>query len=112
MLMPPWSDLPAPLLVVPANEDSRWLQFLASQPDATVFHHPAWTRALAETYGYRPVVLAQAAAQGAIVAGLTYHHDLQPELTGMFLAPAVSLAHSPHSPFPDHHVSIPPKLVP
>jgi CelD/BcsL family acetyltransferase involved in cellulose biosynthesis len=70
MLMPPWSELPPRLLVVPASEDSRWLQFLGSHPEATVFHHPAWSRVLAETYGYRPVVLAQADTEGAIVAGL------------------------------------------
>jgi len=60
----------APSLSVRAIDDPQWLAFLKSQPQATAFHHPAWARALAETYGFRPLVLADAEAGGAIVAGL------------------------------------------
>ncbi len=38
--------------------DPRWLAFLASRPEAHIFHHPAWQTVLAECYGYRPIVLA------------------------------------------------------
>src|SRR5450759_1691512 len=37
--------------------DSRWDDFVASHPKASVFHHKGWLKALASTYGYRPLVL-------------------------------------------------------
>jgi CelD/BcsL family acetyltransferase involved in cellulose biosynthesis len=37
--------------------DERWLDYVESRPDALPFHHPAWMAVLAETYGYRPLVL-------------------------------------------------------
>ena len=37
--------------------DSRWLEFIETQQDATAFHSPGWLSALTRTYGYRPVVL-------------------------------------------------------
>lgn len=40
------------------RSDSRWGAFVAGQPDALVFHHPAWLRALIAAYGYEPAVLA------------------------------------------------------
>jgi len=39
--------------------DPRWAQFVGTHPGATAFHTPAWFRALRDTYGYRPVVMAQ-----------------------------------------------------
>jgi CelD/BcsL family acetyltransferase involved in cellulose biosynthesis len=50
--------------------DPRWLRFLQSDPEATVFHHPAWSQVLADAYGYRPLLLAQTDPDGEIVAGL------------------------------------------
>lgn len=41
-----------------AIEDPRWLEFVQSRADASIFHHPAWARLLADCYGYRPFVLA------------------------------------------------------
>lgn len=58
-----------PLSVRPAD-DPHWLGFLKTQPDATVFHHPAWSRLLGETYGHRALALVQADEDGQIVAGL------------------------------------------
>ena len=43
---------------VDPQSDSRWQAFVASRPDALVFHHPAWLAALEEAYGYRPHHLA------------------------------------------------------
>lgn len=37
--------------------DSRWDDLVASHPDASVFHHKGWLKALARTYGYRLMVL-------------------------------------------------------
>jgi CelD/BcsL family acetyltransferase involved in cellulose biosynthesis len=59
-----------PSLTVCAIDDPHWLAFLQTQPDATVFHHPAWARVLAETYGFRPLVSVHADDDGTIAAGL------------------------------------------
>lgn len=37
--------------------DSRWAEFLKSQPRASVFHSPAWLEALHRTYRYQPIVV-------------------------------------------------------
>jgi CelD/BcsL family acetyltransferase involved in cellulose biosynthesis len=48
--------------------DPRWLDFVGSRPDATLFHHPAWARLLCDCYGYRATVAALTDG-GAITAG-------------------------------------------
>lgn len=53
-----------------AISDPEWMQFVAMQPEATPFHHPAWSSLLAEVYGYYPFVRAFAGDDGALVAGL------------------------------------------
>lgn len=51
-------------------EDPRWAGLVAGRRDATVFHHPAWLRALHEEYG-RPVWgLGCEDADGALQAGM------------------------------------------
>jgi len=35
--------------------DNRWSEFVARQPDASIFHTKQWLRALQQTYGYKPV---------------------------------------------------------
>ena len=50
--------------------DRRWLEYVRSKPEATIFHHPSWLSVLAESYGYRPFVIAACDAAGQIVAGL------------------------------------------
>jgi CelD/BcsL family acetyltransferase involved in cellulose biosynthesis len=61
---------PAPGLVVTGLDDPRWLDFAGSHPEATVFHHPAWSRMLVAAYGYRPAVLLQLDRSGAVAAGV------------------------------------------
>ncbi len=39
-------------------EDRRWADFVEGRPDATIFHHPAWARLLADCYGYRAMAIA------------------------------------------------------
>ena len=41
-----------------APMDPRWSEWLASRPDATLFHHPAWLRVVAGSYRYPSFVLA------------------------------------------------------
>jgi hypothetical protein len=38
--------------------DPAWLDFVAGASEGTVFHLPAWTHVLADTYRYRAVALA------------------------------------------------------
>ncbi len=53
-----------------ASDDPKWLEWLASRPDATPFHHPAWLRVVAGSYGYPSFVLALTDEHGAIRAGM------------------------------------------
>jgi hypothetical protein len=50
--------------------DERWVAFTASKPQANIFHHPAWTKLLADCYGYRPFVVAVRDSNDNICAGL------------------------------------------
>lgn len=38
-------------------EDSRWGEFVANHPSASVFHTQGWLEALRSSYGYEPLVL-------------------------------------------------------
>jgi CelD/BcsL family acetyltransferase involved in cellulose biosynthesis len=51
-------------------DDSRWQELVAGDPDALPFHHPAWSRLLAEAYGFKAFVLALAGDDGALTAGV------------------------------------------
>jgi CelD/BcsL family acetyltransferase involved in cellulose biosynthesis len=50
--------------------DEHWIEFVSSKPQATIFHHPAWLKPLAECYGFRPFVMAVCDASGCVLAGL------------------------------------------
>jgi CelD/BcsL family acetyltransferase involved in cellulose biosynthesis len=52
--------------------DPRWRAFVASRPEATAFHDPAWAEMLAECYGYRSFALAIADNRGELLAGLPF----------------------------------------
>ena len=51
-------------------DDKRWIDFVSSKPQATIFHHPAWLKSLAECYGFRPFVIAVCDDSGHVLAGL------------------------------------------
>src|SRR5215213_1251984 len=51
---------------IDAWTDPRWEAFVTSHPGATVYHHPAWLRVLAQAYGYRPASLACQDEKGQI----------------------------------------------
>jgi len=53
-----------------AISNGRWLRFTNTAPHSCIFHHPAWSDLLAQTYGYRPFVLAIMDSMGAIRGGL------------------------------------------
>jgi CelD/BcsL family acetyltransferase involved in cellulose biosynthesis len=52
------------------TDDPRWTSLATSAPGATPFHHPAWVRAIRESYGYTAVVLAALDGTGEVAAGL------------------------------------------
>ena len=56
-------------LVELQEDDPAWLGLVAAVPDASVYHLPAWTRAVADTYGYRAAVLAGLDERGRVAAG-------------------------------------------
>jgi CelD/BcsL family acetyltransferase involved in cellulose biosynthesis len=51
-------------------DDPGWLRLIREGTAATAFHHPAWSRAISETYGFRSFVVAQQGADGHLIAGL------------------------------------------
>jgi CelD/BcsL family acetyltransferase involved in cellulose biosynthesis len=53
-----------------ALEDPRWQEFVEARADASLFHHPAWARMLADCYGYRAQGVALVERGGAISAGV------------------------------------------
>jgi hypothetical protein len=50
--------------------DDRWIAFIESDPQANIFHHPAWVNLLAECYGYQPFILTLSSDGERISAGL------------------------------------------
>lgn len=70
---------PTRLLMTPS--DHRWLTFVDSDPNSSIFHHPAWINLVAECYGYRPFVVAVCNKDGAIKAGLPMM-EVKSSLTG------------------------------
>jgi CelD/BcsL family acetyltransferase involved in cellulose biosynthesis len=50
--------------------DPRWADFVARQPAATPFHHPAWGTLIAHCYGFRAFALAASNSTGEFLAGL------------------------------------------
>jgi hypothetical protein len=50
--------------------DPRWVNFISNHPDATIFHHAAWSELVAECYGYHPFAMAIMNNRGEVTAGL------------------------------------------
>ncbi len=51
-------------------EPEEWLGFAKKKAAFGVFHHPAWSRVIAECYGYRAFVAGVRGAHGELVAGV------------------------------------------
>lgn len=73
--------------------DQRWSDFAASYPGASVFHQSGWLRALASTYGYRPIVLTSTPPNAKLQDGLIFC-EVKSLITGNRL---VSLPFSDHA---------------
>jgi CelD/BcsL family acetyltransferase involved in cellulose biosynthesis len=81
-----------PLYTIDPLSDSRWDDLVESHPRASVFHQKAWLQALANTYGYQPMVLTSAPAGKRLTDGIVFC-QIKSWITGSRL---VSL------PFADH----------
>ena len=81
-----------PLYSLDPMHDSRWEEFVASRPKASVFHQKGWLESLVATYGYRPMVLTSTPAGRPLSDGIVFC-EVKSWITGRRL---VSL------PFADH----------
>jgi len=52
------------------QDDPAWLDLVAAAPGATVFHLPAWTRVVTDTYSYQAAVFAVEDERGRLAAGV------------------------------------------
>lgn len=52
------------------HSDNDWQVFVATQEQANIFHHTAWSRLMQESYGYRSFVVVVRNTNGDICAGL------------------------------------------
>jgi CelD/BcsL family acetyltransferase involved in cellulose biosynthesis len=73
-------------------EDGRWEEFVLRHPRASLFHSTGWLRALAGTYGYRPVVYTTCGPNEALTHGAVFC-EVDSWLTGRRL---VALPFSDH----------------
>src|SRR5690349_16021603 len=73
--------------------DRRWDEFVRCHPRGSVFHSPAWLRALSRTYGYRPVVYTTAAPDDEVLENGLVLCEVKSWISGRRL---VSLPFSDH----------------
>ena len=73
--------------------DPRWDQLTTSHPSASVFHTSGWLRALAMTYGFRPLALTSSRSGGQLSDGVVFC-EIRSSVTGSRL---ISLPLSDHS---------------
>lgn len=59
----------SPELLIVAPSDKCWQDLVASTPQANIFHHPSWSRLLAECYGFKPKVLVIPSTDSGCTAG-------------------------------------------
>ena len=86
------NDLPKTVHIIDPLGDPRWDKFIQSHPRASLFHSSGWLRALAVTYGYRPVAYTTCRPDG-LLRNATVFCWVESWLTGRRL---VSLPFSDH----------------
>lgn len=50
--------------------DQAWMEFVSRKTDSMIFHHPAWIKLLADSYGYRSFIVGTLDGQGRYTAGV------------------------------------------
>lgn len=73
--------------------DHRWDQLTTSHRSASVFHTGGWLRALAKTYGFRPVALTSSSSGKQLSDGVVFC-EIKSRITGARL---ISLPFTDHS---------------
>lgn len=76
---------------IDAETDRRWAEFVTAHPEGHLYHHPAWSQVIAETYGYRPAHLACEDAAGNL-------HGVLPLFSQRGLLSGRRLVSLPHTP--------------
>jgi hypothetical protein len=52
--------------------DSRWNEFIARHPNASIFHCEGWLRTLQDTYGYKPIVITTSKPEESLSNGIVF----------------------------------------
>lgn len=87
--------------------DPRWPALVATHPQGSVFHTPAWLGALRATYGYRPLVLTTCPPHAQLTNGIVFC-EIRSWLTGRRL---VSLPFSDHCEPLLNHTKVLPEIL-
>lgn len=74
-----------------SSEDRRWTDFLGSERQALIYHHPLWTRVIERAYGHQNAALAAEAADGKILG-------LLPLMRSWGISSGRRFASLPHTP--------------
>lgn len=83
---------PATVRAIDPLQDDRWEDLVERHPRASLFHSSGWLKALAQTYGYKPVAYAISAPAAPLEGGVVFC-EIESWLTGRRL---VSLPFSDH----------------
>ena len=67
--------------ITPIYSDHNWLAIASSNPNSNIFHNPAWSKLLADCYGYRSFMIAIADSNGEYLAGIPMM-EVKSHLTG------------------------------
>jgi Acetyltransferase (GNAT) domain len=71
--------------------DPRWANFVSSQPQAFIYHHPFWTRVIHQAYGHHHISLAAETPDGQIIGVL-------PLMRTWGISTGVRVVSLPHTP--------------
>jgi len=52
--------------------DDRWMNFISSHPDSSIFHHPAWLKVLKEQYKFKVFLICLIDGNGVLKGGIPF----------------------------------------
>lgn len=53
-------------------EDKRWIQFISTHPESTIFHHPNWLKVLNRQYGFKVFAVCTIDEKENITSGIPF----------------------------------------